>query len=322
MLKNKSYFKRSTGDEAGCAPMKGVITAQNTGKVYFNMWSMDVKIEGENVVRNLDITTHNHASIPGNSPTWPYIDEAAMSANHPCAKEHAREREKCGPLEVHRPEKTTIKANRKTGMIETKTTGGALLVGETQQRQCADTPEGRECQKARKCMMTPYSPDRCCEGQTGHHLVEVHGFCQEGDRGNPLPQFPDYRENQAPVVCAKCPGGSRFHEEHGDLHSVQGVLELGAMAKAPPGMQGMAWNYGEARQAGIKAHQATFPDSGCSEDCLKHQLDRYHQNVVHVDDSTPLRTGPGDLGRDPSQWQRGLELLDQLARRNPILVGA
>src|SRR5437867_6956086 len=59
MLKNKSYFKKSTGDEAGCAPKKGVVTSKIQGKVYFNAWSMDVKIEGENVVRNLNITTHN-----------------------------------------------------------------------------------------------------------------------------------------------------------------------------------------------------------------------------------------------------------------------
>lgn len=61
MLKNKSHFKKSTGDEAGCAPKKGVVTSKNTGAVYFNMWSMTVIVEGENVVRNLDITTHNHA---------------------------------------------------------------------------------------------------------------------------------------------------------------------------------------------------------------------------------------------------------------------
>src|SRR3954454_15235118 len=50
MLKDKSYFKRSMGDEAGCAPKKGVVTSVNMGKVYFVMWSMDVKVEGENVV--------------------------------------------------------------------------------------------------------------------------------------------------------------------------------------------------------------------------------------------------------------------------------
>ena len=77
MLKNKSSFKKSTGDEAGAAPMKGVVTHKNTGKVFFTMWSMDVKVEGENVVRMLDMTTHNHGSVPGNSPPWPYTDEVA-----------------------------------------------------------------------------------------------------------------------------------------------------------------------------------------------------------------------------------------------------
>ncbi len=59
MLKNKSYFKKSSGDEAGSAPKKGLITSTKGGKVYFIAWSMDIKFEGENVVRHLDMTTHN-----------------------------------------------------------------------------------------------------------------------------------------------------------------------------------------------------------------------------------------------------------------------
>src|SRR5579864_4339406 len=55
MLKDQSYYKTSTGDEAGNAPKKGVITSQITGKVYFVAWSMDVKFEGENVDRHLDM---------------------------------------------------------------------------------------------------------------------------------------------------------------------------------------------------------------------------------------------------------------------------
>ncbi|MCC8392302.1 DUF4150 domain-containing protein [Paraburkholderia sp. MMS20-SJTR3] len=86
MLKNKSYFKRSTGDEAGCAPKKGVVTSKNMGKVYFTAWSMDVKLENENVVRMMDLTTHNHGSVPGNTTPWPYIDEmAALQGDGPCA---------------------------------------------------------------------------------------------------------------------------------------------------------------------------------------------------------------------------------------------
>ncbi len=79
MLKNKSYFQKSSGDEAGCAAKKGVLTSVNMGKVYFTTWSMDVKIEGENVVRHLDLTTHNHMSVPGNSPPWPFLDKAACA---------------------------------------------------------------------------------------------------------------------------------------------------------------------------------------------------------------------------------------------------
>jgi hypothetical protein len=77
MLKNKSHFKKSTGDEPGSAAKKGVLTSTNRGKVYFTSWSMDVKIEGQNVVRHLDLTTHNHMSFPGNTPPWPYIDAMA-----------------------------------------------------------------------------------------------------------------------------------------------------------------------------------------------------------------------------------------------------
>jgi hypothetical protein len=90
MLKDKSYFKQSSGDEAGCAPMKGVISHTNRGKVYFAMWSMDVQIEGENVVRHLDVTTHNHASQAGNeSVPWPEIESMTpppTSRDKPCEK--------------------------------------------------------------------------------------------------------------------------------------------------------------------------------------------------------------------------------------------
>src|ERR1700755_3203565 len=48
MLKNVSYFKTSTGDEAGAAAKKGLLSSTNKGKIYFINWSMDVKFEEEN----------------------------------------------------------------------------------------------------------------------------------------------------------------------------------------------------------------------------------------------------------------------------------
>lgn len=79
MLKNKSYFKTSMGNEAGCAAKKGVITSVNKGKAYFVAWSMDVKFEGENVVRHLDMTTHNHASTTLNAGTTVFLDSMSRA---------------------------------------------------------------------------------------------------------------------------------------------------------------------------------------------------------------------------------------------------
>nr|WP_239578235.1 DUF4150 domain-containing protein [Archangium primigenium] len=67
MLRDKSYFKKSTGDEAATKSFgQGVVNHQLSGKVYFLSWSMDVQFEGENVVRHLDMTTSNHEGTPGN----------------------------------------------------------------------------------------------------------------------------------------------------------------------------------------------------------------------------------------------------------------
>ena len=68
MLKDKSSFKKCTGDEAATKGLgMGVITHNITGPVYFVAWSQDVEVEGENAVRHLDMTTSNHASNePGN----------------------------------------------------------------------------------------------------------------------------------------------------------------------------------------------------------------------------------------------------------------
>ena len=82
MLKNKSFFKTSTGDEAGCAAKKGVVSSKNKGKVYFIKWSMNVKVEGENVDRHLDMTTNNHGSPqPNEAVPWAFVAEQSVNGN-------------------------------------------------------------------------------------------------------------------------------------------------------------------------------------------------------------------------------------------------
>jgi hypothetical protein len=71
--KNKSYFTKCTGDEAGSAPKKNIITSKNTGKEYAHAWSNDVKMDGEPVNRFSDIASNDHASPTGGGPPWPRI---------------------------------------------------------------------------------------------------------------------------------------------------------------------------------------------------------------------------------------------------------
>jgi hypothetical protein len=54
------------------------------GKAYFQTFSPDVMIEGEPVVRHLDLLTHNHiAQAPGNTPPVPWLSTQSLPALPP-----------------------------------------------------------------------------------------------------------------------------------------------------------------------------------------------------------------------------------------------
>jgi hypothetical protein len=60
-MKNRSNYKTSTGDEAATKSLgMGVVSHNIQGKMKHAAWSFDVKIEGANVIRHMDLTTHNH----------------------------------------------------------------------------------------------------------------------------------------------------------------------------------------------------------------------------------------------------------------------
>ncbi len=132
MLKNKSYFKTSTGDEAGCAAKKGVITSTNKGKAYYISWSSDVKVEGENVVRHLDMTTNNHASpmATGSVPQI-YADSMSKATLARCEQtykkfkihKHKDKKENCsGTKQSHHPvQNACFCTDRKAGTAYAKT---------------------------------------------------------------------------------------------------------------------------------------------------------------------------------------------------------
>ena len=80
---NSSKFSKISGDEAGSAPKKGIITSNNRGAAYAKKWSMDVKFEGKGVVRFSDLATTNHASEPGDDVPWVIAGKLNPAAGEP-----------------------------------------------------------------------------------------------------------------------------------------------------------------------------------------------------------------------------------------------
>jgi len=76
-MKNSSCYKKSTGDEAATKSLgMGVVSHNIQGKLKHAAWSMDVKIEGANAIRHMDMVTQNHMN---NTNAVPGIDLAGMA---------------------------------------------------------------------------------------------------------------------------------------------------------------------------------------------------------------------------------------------------
>ncbi|MFL6532118.1 MAG: PAAR-like domain-containing protein [Pseudomonas sp.] len=299
MLKDKSYFKTSYGDEAGNAPKKGIVTSRNKGKVYFTSWSMDVKYEGKNVVRHMDLTTHNHASQPGNTVPWPYSDRMDIAKDlAQCEGERKRVKKACDTSKkVVCPDTKTLKDALKTRNAAKKKSGDgfsddpAYMAAHTgvlkEYSSLAKTINADPCQKALRCFLAPYKPNRCCPGQTGDHLIDSASFTDgPAFAGQPRNQHPTktgwskYETDKAPVMCVE--GPNQTTATHGQMHTRRGVVALKeADAKGE-------WPRSTATATGAKAARKTFPDSKCSQKCLEAQLNSYHDQAKGPGKEKPI----------------------------------
>ncbi len=70
-----SNFSTSTGDEAGTAG-GGVASSKTKGKAEFVNFSFDVKFEGKNVARAMDLMLHNDK----NTPPFPVIQGPVVAS--------------------------------------------------------------------------------------------------------------------------------------------------------------------------------------------------------------------------------------------------
>jgi hypothetical protein len=321
MLKNKSYFKRSMGDEAGCAPKKGVVTSKNMGKVYFTKWSMDVKVEGENVVRNLDLTTHNHGSPPNTGP-WLYADRMAMADIPGCEGQRDKVEKACDPPDpkANCPDDSKVqKAKQDLGTARdaAKASLGkkfksdpnyqaALSNWNSEMDAFSDAVTADPCQQAMRCLLSPYKPDKCCPGQTPHHLVEAGSFFDEGRvgegwvegtggaieyAGRPLLGTEKYKANAAPCICVE--GENQHQGSHGLMHAAQNELTSAAPSSPPAYAAGLITDecqtLSTSQDNAAKAINVVFKDNGCDEGCIKAQLQKYHETDCGMAPGQPIR---------------------------------
>jgi Domain of unknown function (DUF4150)/GHH signature containing HNH/Endo VII superfamily nuclease toxin 2 len=254
MLKRKSTFKKSTGDEAATKTLgMGVVSHQIQGEVNFCAWSMDVKFEGENVPRNLDLTLHNEMCDPANTPPWPYMDSASLEcSSNACVK-----------------------------------SGDAKAVKDN----CDGPPQEcftDKCCEARKCVLVPYSPNKCCpkgEGQkTPHHVVPKSQFKEKGAGGADLTGG-KYNPDKAPCVCED--GTSHSTGKHGDIHEETNNLTVNHPSVVTHVVgktisKDARWDASQAEGIGA---EAVAKVTKCDKDCIEAQARNGHGG---------MKINPGD----------------------------
>jgi hypothetical protein len=262
---------------------------------------MDVKVEGENVVRHLDMTTHNHASVPPNSLVTVYQDMlAALPAE-------------CATV------KTEFETHCASATVDGKKVNGC----------------SQQCKDAQKCVLVPKKKDKeyCCgtntktEERTGDHLVEVSCFTQPGGRAGmsgmgvtrsvlarlssagtsvdlstplstalPLDsQFEHYDQEEAPTACV---GENHSNPVHHRMQTLRDRAKRQRMRQnwndpldswgPNPQKDNSYATLGETIEDGARAHQQVFPQ--CDEECTKKQLVAYHVDEAQIPASTPVRT--------------------------------
>lgn len=297
MLKNRSSFKQSTGDEAGSTPNKGLINGKLKGKVYFLAWSMDVKIEGENVVRNLDMTTHNHACDPANG-ALPTVHAAQMALKH--------FKENCGgDLEKIEDSCRDDGSDQCPGILNKKVGQQRKELKKPLAKQSADLKKlhrdvdpkakplikaaqaataeaakpANKCVQAMRCFLRPFEPAKgeagCCPGQTPHHIPPKS--CMKQSNG----KYPrDYKWKSALCVCLE--GGTQYAGSHGKNHAAINHL---AGQHVKPGKTCSTEKYNAICAAAV-AQQC-----GCSAKCIEDQLNKSMETLPAGTQVTHKPTG-------------------------------
>jgi hypothetical protein len=327
VLKNKSHFKTSMGDEAATksTPM-GVVTHGITGKVFFTSWSMDVKVEGENVARHLDMTTHNHSSIPANAPPMVFAALAAAFQISECEDAVTRVLRECDPWdekfkcpEEHEARIDKALADRVAAKTRLTALGPVGLgMSDSAARNHPSYRAAQEnvnneymaytgelmknaCHRAMRCILMTYDDMNAikCRHQTPEHMIEQSSAAGVGN----------YRLNDAP--CAFTEGTSWHLGDHGVMSAARRDIYESWSNRNPND----PYTTRRAAEIGAAVHQDSNAAADCDPICTEEQLVNGHaaMNVDENDQLNPTQTGIADAS-EAARRREIMELQQQQVR--------
>ena len=213
--KDKSYYSTSKGDEAATKTLgMGVVTHNIQGKTYFAAWSMDVKLEGENAPRFMDLTTHNHMSPPPNSGSMT-SSVAAMALAPPtterCEELDAQNQADRGMSDPHGAGGTNANGHAQTTQGDGAIAGHSWAGAEEKtDRHVAGHPDRRPRSQGGTDSNVPCGgfnykgPEAQCSGHAEARIIE-HLF--EGSGGTVLGQLTlkiDWKSRNSCAPCSSC----------------------------------------------------------------------------------------------------------------------
>ena len=207
----------------------------------------------------MDLMTHNHGSMPGNTPPWAFLDSMDVEKieDDDCRKQAKTFNEKC---------RTALdKSKRKDGK--------GFAAYQLKKELCVDD----DCKEARKCIVTSQSVG-CCDGKEAHHVVPAHCFGKPGARkakasvrkSMMYPDCENYKARRAPCICldGKDEGKKR---EHAKVHKILDESEE-LIGKE----NNHSWLFKQANKEGCLAISKV---TGCPQKCLEEQSKQMHEDM-------------------------------------------
>lgn len=162
--KNISEYSKSTGDEPATRSFgMGVVSHNITGPMKFAAWSMDVKVEGANVTRFMDLTTHNHTnctngamgpSIAGGSKPYTEQDCESLAAKNDESREKMQDNAKDRQKELRSRREKPKKPRQKKGTDGEPPAKKAKLESQEQATARTDALEAAEDRALADCTIT------------------------------------------------------------------------------------------------------------------------------------------------------------------------